>query len=118
MRITSLNPGEIFVFGSNPSGFHGAGAARDAHTHFGAVWGQANGLQGQSYGIDTMSGFRELKKQVDVFIAFALEHPELRFLLSPIGCGLAGYDARAIAPLFANAPDNVVLPEMFNRLIA
>lgn len=118
MRITSLKPGEIFVFGSNASGAHGAGAAKDAFELFGAVWGQGNGLQGSSYGIDTMSGFAEMKRQIEIFVAFAEEHPDLRFLLTPIGCGIAGYDERAIAPLFSNAPDNVVLPPEFNRLIA
>lgn len=118
MRITSLKSNEIFVFGSNASGFHGAGAAKDAFDLFGAIWGQANGLQGQSYGINTMSGFDELSRQVETFIAFAESHPELRFLVTAIGCGIAGYDARAIAPLFSSAPDNVVLPEVFNRLIA
>ena len=55
MRIESLEPGEVFVFGSNANGAHGAGAARDRLERFGAVWGQADGLQGQSYGIDTMA---------------------------------------------------------------
>ncbi|MEO6943114.1 MAG: hypothetical protein ABI053_00195 [Lacisediminihabitans sp.] len=113
MTITELQPGEIFVFGSNADGSHGAGAARTAYDKFGAIWGQGNGLQGQSYGIDTMSGFDTVVREVGSFLAFALEHPQLRFLVTKIGCGIAGYTPEEIAPLFRSVPDNVVLPEEF-----
>jgi hypothetical protein len=113
MTITELQPGEIFVFGSNASGSHGAGAARTAYEKFGAVWGQGHGLQGQSYGIDTMSGFETIEREVARFLEFAGEHPELRFLVTKIGCGIAGYTPAQIAPLFRSVPDNVVLPEEF-----
>ncbi len=63
MRIDSLGPGEVFVFGSNAQGAHGGGAARFAYDRFGAVWGQGEGLQGQSYGIDTMSGLAVFEAQ-------------------------------------------------------
>lgn len=111
--ITKLNDGEVFVFGSNLSGFHGGGAARIAADKFGAVWGQGVGLQGQSYAIPTMQGGTEtIKPYVDEFIAFAEQHPELTFLVTKIGCGIAGFKEREIAPLFAKARDmdNVVLP--------
>ena len=111
--ITKLNDGEVFVFGSNLSGFHGGGAARIAADKFGAVWGQGVGLQGQSYAIPTMQGGIEtIKPYVDEFITFAEQHPELTFLVTKIGCGIAGFKEREIAPLFAKARDmdNVVLP--------
>jgi len=112
-RIESLEAHEVFVFGSNGLGFHGGGAARTAYDRFGAVWGQANGLQGQSYGIDTMSGPEVLAEQVAVFVEFARSRTDLRFLLTPIGTGIAGIPAEEVAPLFLDAPANVVLPDLF-----
>ena len=112
--ITELQPGEIFVFGSNLQGMHGGGAARVAYRNFGAVMGQGVGLQGQSYAIPTMQGGVEtIRPYVDEFIAFAKEHPELTFLVTRIGCGIAGFTDEDIAPLFAEAQgvDNIVLPE-------
>ena len=113
-RITSLAPGEIFVFGSNLAGMHGGGAAYTAYRHFGAIMGQGVGLQGQSYGIPTMQGGPEtIRPYVDEFIQFAKDHPELTFLVTRIGCGIAGFRDSDIAPLFAEAHDvpNIVLPE-------
>jgi hypothetical protein len=118
MRIDSLEPGEVFVFGSNASGAHGGGAARFALDRFGAVWGQAEGLQGQSYGIDTMSGLAVFKEQARRFVAFAAEHPELRFLVTEVGCGIAGYRPLQVAAFFAGAGENVVLPESFQAVLS
>ena len=115
-HIAVLEPGEIFVFGSNLAGAHGGGAARAARLHFGAVMGQGVGLQGQSYAIPTMQGGPEtIKPYVDDFILFAKQHPEVTFLVTPIGCGIAGFHARDIAPLFASAIDveNIILPRQF-----
>lgn len=115
-NITRLEPNEIFVFGSNLMGRHGGGAARAAVDHFGAIWGVGVGLQGQSYAIPTMQGGVEtIKPYVDQFVDFARMHPELRFLVTPIGCGIAGFDASEIAPLFKAAldMDNVILPKSF-----
>ena len=112
--ITELQPDEIFVFGSNLQGMHGGGAARVAYRNFGAVMGQGVGLQGQSFAIPTMQGGVEtIRPYVDEFIAFAKEHPELTFLVTRIGCGIAGFTDEEIAPLFAEAQgvDNIVLPE-------
>ena len=109
-----MKPGEIFVFGSNLQGMHGGGAARIAYQKFGAIMGQGVGLQGQSYGIPTMQGGVEtIRPYVDEFIAFAKEHPELTFLVTRIGCGIAGFTDDEIAPLFVQAHDveNIVLPE-------
>ncbi|MBQ7156338.1 MAG: NUDIX domain-containing protein [Bacteroidaceae bacterium] len=111
--ITSLKPNEVFVFGSNLKGMHGGGAARIAYEKFGAIMGQGVGLQGQSYGIPTMhGGVNEIKPYVDEFIDFAREHKELTFLVTRIGCGIAGFRDEEIAPLFAEAHalENVTLP--------
>ena len=115
-RITELKPGEIFVFGSNLQGSHGGGAALLAWKKWGAVWGQGNGLQGQTYGIPTMHGGpAEIKPYVDEFIAFAREHRELTFLVTEIGCGIAGFRPADIAPLFRDAVsvENIHLPQRF-----
>ena len=114
--ITELKENEIFVFGSNLEGMHGGGAARLAYNKFGAIWGQGVGLQGQSYGIPTMhGGVEDIKPYVDEFIEFAKSHPELTFLVTRIGCGIAGFRDEEIAPLFKECIeiDNVILPRSF-----
>ena len=111
--ITSLEPNEIFVFGSNLKGMHGGGAAYIAYRKFGAIMGQGVGLQGQSYAIPTMQGGVEtIRPYVDEFIQFAKQHPELTFLVTRIGCGIAGFTDDEISPLFAEAHgvENIVLP--------
>ena len=115
-RITELRENEIFVFGSNLAGSHGGGAALLAYNRFGAIWGQGVGLQGQSYGIPTMHGGVDvIKPYVDEFITFAKKHPELKFLVTKIGCGIAGFTIDEIAPLFHDALDveNIILPKDF-----
>lgn len=119
-RITELKEGEIFVFGSNLEGAHGGGAALTAYRKWGAIWGQGTGLQGQTYGIPTMHGGPDkIKPYVDEFIAFAKAHPEMKFLVTPVGCGIAGFTAAEIAPLFAGAEEmeNVWLPASFLNVI-
>ena len=114
--IDSLKENEIFVFGSNLAGMHGGGAARIARLHFGAVMGQGVGLQGQSYAIPTMQGGVEtIQPYVDEFIEFAKQHPQLKFLVTEIGCGIAGFSPSEIAPLFEQAGEvkNIYLPERF-----
>ena len=114
--INSLEKNEIFVFGSNLQGMHGGGAARVALEQFGAVWGEGTGLQGQSYAIPTMHGGVDvIAPYVNDFIAFAKEHPELKFLVTEIGCGIAGFSVSEMAPLFKEALDitNIYLPERF-----
>lgn len=114
--IDSLEENEIFVFGSNLQGMHGGGAARVAHEKFGAVWGEGIGLQGQSYAIPTMhGGVDAIAPYVNDFIAFAKEHPELKFLVTEIGCGIAGFRISEMAPLFKEALDitNIYLPQRF-----
>ena len=117
--IDKLEKNEIFVFGSNLSGFHGGGAAALA-MKWGAVWGQGTGLQGQTYAIPTMQGGVEtIKPYVDEFLNFAKAHPELKFLVTEIGCGIAGFTVEEIAPLFKPAIDenieNVYLPKSFHE---
>ena len=115
-NISRLKEDEIFVFGSNLAGQHMGGAARVAFERFGAVWGQGVGLQGQSYAIPTMQGGVEtIKPYVDEFIALAREWDQTTFLVTRIGCGIAGFDDAEIAPLFADATklNNVVLPKSF-----
>ena len=115
-RITTLKPDEIFVFGSNLAGMHGGGAARIARLHFGAVMGVGVGLQGQSYAIPTMQGGVDIiQPYVDEFIQYAINHPELHFLVTRIGCGIAGFSEDEIAPLFRQAVsiDNISLPQGF-----
>ena len=114
--ITSLKPNEVFVFGSNLAGMHGGGAARIAHLYFGAVMGNGDGIQGQSYAIPTMQGGVDtIRPYVDKFIAYAKQHPDQHFLVTRIGCGIAGFSPDEIAPLFAEAAavENISLPEDF-----
>ena len=119
-NVDKLAANEIFVFGSNLSGMHGGGAARTAVRKFGAIMGRGVGLQGQSYGIPTMhGGVDAIKPYIDDFIAFAKMNPELKFLVTRVGCGIAGFRDSEIAPLFAPAAniENVALPESFWEII-
>jgi len=115
--IKSLGENEIFVFGSNLAGFHGGGAAAQA-MEWGAVWGQGVGLQGKTYAIPTMfKTVEEMKPYIDEFLVFAKAHPELKFLVTELGCGIAGFTPKDVAPLFKAVIDenieNVYLPERF-----
>ena len=115
-NISSLAPDEVFVFGSNLQGRHGSGAAGAAVRYFGAIWGQGVGMQGQCYAIPTMHGGVDvISPYVDDFIVYAKEHPELTFLVTRIGCGIAGFRDEQIAPLFAAALNipNIILPKSF-----
>lgn len=122
--ITKLKPNEIFVFGSNYAGRHGKGAALTAVRKFGARYGQGTGLMGQSYGIATKDrnlnvlSLDVIQQQIRKFLEFAQEHPELQFIVTPIGCGLAGYKPRQIANLFYfyKIPTNVILPSEFKDI--
>ena len=112
--ITELKNDEVFVFGSNLEGVHGGGAARMAFRLFGAVMGCGIGLRGQSYAIPTMhGGVEEIRPYVDEFVEFAAAHPELFFYVTRVGCGIAGFRDREMAPLFiaAHNLDNVCLPK-------
>ena len=103
---------EIFVFGSNTKGLHGAGAAAYAVQHHGAIMGQGTGFQGDSYGIPTKDHRIEtiplpnIACHVEAFIRQAAMHPETIFHVTQIGCGLAGLEPKDIAPMFQDAPAN------------
>ena len=119
-RITELKPDEVFVFGSNLEGAHGGGAAWIAYKKFGAVWDEGVGWFGQSYAIPTMQGGVEtIKPYVDDFIETAKDHKECKFLVTRIGCGIAGFKDSEIAPLFAEAinVENIILPKEFVEVI-
>ena len=114
--ITSLEPNEVFVFGSNVYGIHDGGASECASKWFGAIEGQAEGPQGNSYAIPTDGvSLDEIKYAVDIFTDFAIAFPELTFLVTEIGCGTAGYHPSEIAPLFKDAVriKNICLPKIF-----
>lgn len=126
-HISELKPNEVFVFGSNELGVHGKGAAKTA-TRWGAKYLQASGLMGQTYGIPTVEKLRpytvlpvsKIKVYVDEFILFATENEDKFFLVTEIGCGLAGHSIYDIAPLFKKAVnlDNISLPQRFWDVLA
>jgi len=118
MVMRTMPPGAewIFVFGSNTRGRHGRGAALDAAAHYGAVRGIGEGRQGQSYAITTKGAsmrrlrLADIRESVDRFLEYARAHPALRFFVTAIGTGLAGYRHEQIAPMFIDAPSNCDLP--------
>lgn len=118
-QIDSLNPGEVFVFGSNLDGRHGKGAALTAARKFHARFGVAEGLTGLCYALPTVGRrmsrmpLRDVEEHCRRFVRFAATRPDLTFLVTPVGCGLAGYKPKDIAPFFSDAPDNCLLPECF-----
>lgn len=118
-KIKTLAANEVFVFGSNRLGQHMGGAARYALEHFGAVMGKGHGLHGQSYAIDSMSGLDILAEEIQTFADFAKANPGKMFLVTPIGCGIAGYKPSDIAPLFECCKDivNIALPDSFWSII-
>lgn len=119
-RIAELGEDEVFVFGSNLEGMHGGGAARTAYQRFGAVWGEGVGHHGQSYAIPTMhGGVEQIRPYVDEFVEYARANAHLRFLVTRIGCGIAGFRDEQIAPLFSEALNcsNIILPREFVEAI-
>lgn len=125
-NITELKDNEIFVFGSNEGGKHGAGAAHIA-LKWGAKWGKAEGISGHTYAIPTKTAdirntlsINRIGKYVKNFIKYASEHPELNFLITEIGCGLAGLTPEQVAPLFEPCINmiNVYLPKRFVKILS
>lgn len=114
---------QIFVFGSNLAGHHGGGSARAAVEKHGAIWGEGVGPQGNSYAIPTLD--KDLRKlelydiqaHVGDFIEYARLNPELTFNVVAIGCGIAGFNPKDIAPMFADAPPNCNLPSEFMNIL-
>lgn len=113
---------KIFVFGSNLAGRHGAGSAKAARKYHGAIYGQGEGLQGDSYAIPTKDKnlirlpLDQIAGHIRKFEMFATEHPWMVFNVVEIGCGLAGYTPSQIAPLFEIRPENVKLPLAFLKV--
>ena len=121
-KITHLEPNEVFVFGSNLAGRHGLGAALTAYRKFGARNGRGMGLCGQSYAIATKDRnlrilpLAKIEAQVVRFLEFAEKNPNLTFYVTKIGCGLARYSVKDIAPMFdREIPQNVILPKEFQK---
>lgn len=122
--IEHLDPNQVFVFGSNLSGIHGAGAAKTA-LKWGAEFGKGYGMYGQTFALPTKDkNIRSLpipaiKNYVNSLIMYAIIHPELEFLVTKVGCGLAGFTEEQIAPLFAKAQDfnNIWLPKEFIKIL-
>lgn len=117
--IRKLDKNQIFVFGSNLAGRHGAGAALYAYKNFGAIYGQGEGIMGQSYAIPTKDKdiktlpLNNIKVYIDNFLIYARNNPDKTFLVTEIGCGLAGYKPKDIAPFFTEISLNVILPDAF-----
>jgi len=114
---------KVFVFGSNRAGRHGKGAALYALQHHGAIYGIGEGIQGTSYAIPTKDfdlsvlSIDEIRRHVFKFMDFARGYSDVKFQVTPIGCGLAGYSPLVIAPLFEFSPDNVQLPDEFLEVL-
>ena len=115
--ITKLAPNEVFVFGSNLAGRHGAGAARQAFKQFGAVMGVGEGLRGQSYAFPTLGRdlcqlpISRMEESRDQLYSVCADFPNKQFLLTKVGCGLAGHPEAIMRGLFTDAPANLILPE-------
>ena len=119
ISIRQLKDKEGFVFGSNIHGMHGGGAARFAYEHFGAEWGVGEGITGQCYALPTMDGTESFRQAIARFIQCAKENPSLTFLVTAVGCGIAGYSVEQVAPRFADASqlDNVYSPDSFWQVL-
>lgn len=121
--VKSLPEDTIFVFGSNLAGLHGAGAARTALEHFGAVEGVGRGWSGQSYAIPTMNEhlqqmpLSQIQHYVEDFKIYTKNHPKNKYFITSIGCGIAGYKVEEIAPMFKGISHNVIFPQSFRPFV-
>ena len=118
--IDEMDENEVFVFGSNTRGIHDGGASFTAVQYFGAIVGQSEGPQGQSYAIPTDGAvLTDIQASVNRFVIYAKAHPHLTFLVTEIGCGTAGYHPMEISPMFkdAVAVPNIYLPKIFWRYL-
>jgi hypothetical protein len=122
-NITELKPNEVFVFGSNLAGIHGAGAARFANKVLGAEFGVGVGMTGKCYALPTKDHdiwtlpLTRIQEYVIDFLDYAKENQDKTFLVTQIGCGLAGFAPEDIAPMFKVHPKNVILPKEFHEVI-
>ena len=115
--------GEIFAFGSNLAGRHGKGAAQDAMRLYGATYGQGIGLQGRSYGIPTKDRYLnilplvEIQRRVTGFVEFTRDNPQMKFFITRVACGLAGYTDEEIAPMFNGIKANCRIHFKWHKLV-
>ena len=120
---TLPNPDDFFVFGSNMGGRHGKGAALIAKQKYGAKQGVFEGVQGRSYAIPTKTSnlqtlrLNRIHVYVEEFILFAQQNPQMKFFVTRVGCGLAGYQDSQVAPMFKGAPDNCNMPEDWKQYL-
>lgn len=118
-NITRLAPNEYFVFGSNLNGWHSKGAALTAKIKFGAVYGVPEGITGRCYALPTVGyklarmSLKDIEKHVKKFLECAKNNPDKIFLVTLVGCGLAGHKPKDIGPMFSGHQPNVVLPKEF-----
>lgn len=123
-RESQTGAGMIFVFGSNEAGIHGGGAARDAYHRWGATYGQGNGRSGSSYAIPTKDKdfnplpIKVIEAYVDDFIRYATHMKDEYFVITRVGCGLAGYNDQQIAPLFRGVPENCHIPIQWAKILS
>lgn len=121
--INELADNEVFVFGSNLRGAHGSGAARIAYINFGAAYGTGVGHTGQCYAIPTKDAKIEtlplimIAPFVGLFKDTAAINPKSKYLVTQIGCGLAGYSPKDIAPMFKNSPKNCYFDEAWKDIL-
>jgi len=115
-HITHLKQNQIFIFGSNGLGKHIGGAARQAFEKFGAQMGVSEGWCGQAYAFPTLNkhfqkcSMRQLRASRDRLFKVCEQNPEYEFLLTKIGCGIAGFKDAEIKPLFDVHPINLTMP--------
>lgn len=115
--ISMLKDNEIFIFGSNLNGYHAGGAAKRALEQFGAVWGISEGLSGRTYAFPTLNKnmhkrtIKSLEDSRNKLFVTAEALPEYTFLLTKVGCGIAGFKEEKIAALFSECPDNIIKPK-------
>lgn len=112
-NIEELEPNQVFVFGSNLAGNHLGGAAKVAHEKFGAEMGVGEGITGQCYAFPTLAKNMDqiphwkLEKHVEKFFEVAKNNPDKEFILTKVGCGIAGYPEEYVKYLFIESPSNV-----------
>lgn len=121
--IKSLAEDTVFVFGSNMAGTHQGGAAKTAHLHFGAMKGVGRGWSGQSFAIPTMNEhlqqmpLSQIQHYIDDFKIYTQNHPKLKYFITSVGCGVAGYKVEEIAPMFKGISHNVIFPQSFRPFV-
>ena len=121
--IKSLAEDTTFVFGSNLAGTHAGGAAKIALQHFGAIKGVGRGWAGQSYAIPTMNEhlqqmpLSQIESYIDDFKIYTKNHPKMKYFITAVGCGVAGYKVEEIAPMFKGISHNVTFSISFRPFV-